>query len=99
VGHEVNNGNLLGLVSSYKGADGQDHAMADVWFAKAQPTAEAPPALSELLVADSGTLLGGAPAATAEATRTAAGHHGTMLLSRLPGISDEELLRQQQPLF
>jgi len=93
----VNNGNLLGLVSSYKGADGQDHAMADVWFAKAQPAAEAPPALSELLVADTGNLLGGAPAA--EATRTSVGHHGTVLMSRLPGISDDELLRQQQPLL
>jgi hypothetical protein len=97
VGHEVNNGNLLGLVSSYKGADGQDHAMADVWFAKAQPGTEAPPALSELLVADTGNLLGGAPAA--EATRTSVGHHGTVLMSRLPGISDDELLRQQQPLL
>jgi hypothetical protein len=30
----MDNGNLLGLVSSYKTADGKSHQMADVWFAK-----------------------------------------------------------------
>jgi hypothetical protein len=37
---EMNNGNLLGLVSGYKTADGQNHAMADVWFAKDQHAAD-----------------------------------------------------------
>ncbi|MEY4765469.1 MAG: hypothetical protein RI907_2142, partial [Pseudomonadota bacterium] len=40
-GTEIDNGNLLGLVSSYTTADGSDHAMADVWFAKSSATAEA----------------------------------------------------------
>jgi hypothetical protein len=30
----MDNGNLVGLVSSYKTADGSQHQMADVWFAK-----------------------------------------------------------------
>jgi hypothetical protein len=33
-GTTVDNGNLLGLVSSYKTADGSSHEMADVWFSK-----------------------------------------------------------------
>jgi hypothetical protein len=36
----MDHGNLLGLVSSYKTADGQSHEMADVWFSK-QPSAAA----------------------------------------------------------
>jgi hypothetical protein len=55
---EVNNGNLIGLTSSYTTADGATHSMADVWFATstdAIPTADvaaslptAPPALQLL---------------------------------------------------
>jgi len=43
-GHGVNNGNVIGLISSYKTADGQTHEMADVWLAKNQtgPTQTAP---------------------------------------------------------
>jgi hypothetical protein len=33
-GTALDNGNLLGLVSSYKTADGKSHDMADVWFSK-----------------------------------------------------------------
>jgi len=33
-GTEIDNGNLLGLVSSYKTSDGVSHDMADVWFSK-----------------------------------------------------------------
>jgi hypothetical protein len=32
---QVNNGNVLGLVSSYQTADGQTHQAADVWFGAA----------------------------------------------------------------
>jgi hypothetical protein len=35
-GTEMDNGNLLGLVSSYTTDDGKSHDMADVWFAKDQ---------------------------------------------------------------
>ncbi|RYF06079.1 MAG: hypothetical protein EOO40_09550, partial [Deltaproteobacteria bacterium] len=34
VGTRVDNGNLLGLVSSYTTTDGGTHDMAGVWFAK-----------------------------------------------------------------
>jgi len=57
LGNEVNNGNLLGLVSSYKGADGNSHAVADVWFTKAQ--AAEPPQLGDLLAGPSADLLAG----------------------------------------
>jgi ALTTAQ repeat-containing protein len=33
-GTEIDNGNLLGLVSGYKTSDGATHDMADVWFSK-----------------------------------------------------------------
>ena len=33
-GTQVDHGNVLGLTSSYTTVDGQQHDMADVWFAK-----------------------------------------------------------------
>jgi len=57
VGTEVDHGNLLGLVSSYTGADGTQHAMADVWFAKDSTVQAAAPRLDELLVAPAAELL------------------------------------------
>jgi hypothetical protein len=66
VGTEVDNGNLLGLVSSYTTADGSQHAMADVWFSK-----EAAPALNELLAAAPTEVLPGAPASAAPAAHQA----------------------------
>ena len=48
----TDHGNIVGLVSGYKTADGQSHEMADVWFGKA-PDGKAAPALhlDELLAA------------------------------------------------
>jgi hypothetical protein len=45
---EVNNGNLVGLTSSYSTADGATHGMADVWFATSNsPSVPAmPPAVN-----------------------------------------------------
>jgi len=67
-GTEVDNGNLVGLVSSYTKTDGSQHVMADVWFSKA---AEAAPEvkLSDLLVAPTADVLhgGASPAATTPA--------------------------------
>jgi len=71
----MDHGNLLGLVSSYKTADGQSHEMADVWFSKQdaaastahsdQPatasTTPLPVALHELLAAPGPELLKGIP--------------------------------------
>jgi hypothetical protein len=65
---EMNNGNYVGMVSSYTTADGQTREVADVWFAKDAPTAD------ELLAAAPAELLGGGSATggTAVATGTAA---------------------------
>ena len=55
----MDNGNLLGLVSHLHQADGTEHAVADVWFAKdgtVEP-AKAAPSLSEVLVAPAVDLL------------------------------------------
>jgi hypothetical protein len=38
-GTAVDNGNVLGLVSSYQTSDGANHAAADVWFAVQSPVA------------------------------------------------------------
>jgi len=74
-GTATNNGNLLGLTSSYTTADGATHAMADVWFAKdtSGVTAATPatPSLSDLLSAPSADVL---PGASADTGATAARH-------------------------
>ena len=75
VGTDIQNGNLIGLVSSYTKADGSQHAVADVWFAKdvAPERADkpAPATLGDLLAAPATELLptvGGAAAGRAAAT-------------------------------
>ena len=65
------NGNLIGLVSSYTKTDGSTHEVADVWFAKdVQPQTNAEPtkvSLADVLAPPSEALLGGAPADLAKA--------------------------------
>ncbi|MDH3460713.1 MAG: hypothetical protein OEM00_06975, partial [Burkholderiaceae bacterium] len=59
-GSAVDNGNLLGLVSSYTTTNGETHEMADVWFSKASGSAEATPpqlSLSDLLAGPSADVL------------------------------------------
>jgi hypothetical protein len=68
-GSEVDNGNLLGLTSSYTTADGATHDMADVWFAK---DVAAAPALNELLAGAPAEVL---PAALSTAAPAAAPAH------------------------
>jgi hypothetical protein len=67
----IDNGNLVGLVSSYTKTDGSTHQVADVWFAKdVQPqTAEetAKVSLHDVLAPPSDPLLGGAPVDLAKA--------------------------------
>jgi len=75
VGKEVDQGNLLGLTSSYTTADGAQHAMADVWFAKdvapATSAHEQPPVqLHELLAPPATEVL--PPAASTPASTPAA---------------------------
>jgi hypothetical protein len=59
----TDNGNLLGLTSSYTTTDGSQHAVADVWFAKDHAattgTTEAAPKLSDLLAAPTADLAAG----------------------------------------
>jgi hypothetical protein len=59
------NGNLIGLVSSYTTGDGAQHQMAVVWFAK---NATPAPQLSELLAAPAAPLLAAEPAAAPHVT-------------------------------
>lgn len=98
-GTELNNGNLLGMTSSYTSADGSQHEVADVWFAQ---QAAAAPELGELLAAPTSDMLGalGTPAGVASATAleaTASAMVPLGLTQRL--AADEELLRSQQPLI
>jgi hypothetical protein len=94
-GTELNNGNLLGMVSSYTSADGSEHAMADVWFAKQA----AQPALSteDLLAGPAPELPGGAGAAAAAPAPAIGpmGHTGLVGHS----TTDDDLLRQQNLLI
>jgi hypothetical protein len=84
----VDNGNAVGLVSSYTTADGQSHEMADVWFSR---EAEAAPALGDLLSAPSGELLGGDGGGGGGVSAAAIAPPRTGL--------DDELLRNGQPLL
>ena len=61
-GSQVDNGNLLGMVSSCKASDGSTHDVADMWFAKGRAGAAAPSA-AELLAGPAADLVGGAAAA------------------------------------
>jgi trimeric autotransporter adhesin len=65
-GSKTDQGNLLGLVGSYRTADGATHEMSDVWFAKQRDgTTGAAPPLAELVSSPSADLLGGAGGAGA----------------------------------
>ena len=78
-GTDMNNGNLIGLVSSFTKADGSQHVMADVWFAKdvapAGAAAEPPAALGDLLAAPDADLLSGAGANGATSGARGGGMH------------------------
>jgi hypothetical protein len=105
-GTAKDNGNLLGLVSSYSKADGSTHAMTDVWFAKDKASTEPPPKLHELLSGPQGDLLGSAapattPAVTAAVTPAATGHEPNATIGHvafhLRGLVDDE--NRQMPLI
>jgi hypothetical protein len=94
-GTELNNGNLLGMTSSYTGADGSQHAMADVWFAK-----QAAPELGDLLAAPAADVLGSLGTPGPVVATVAAGGATAMVpigLSQRLG-ADDDLLRSQPPL-
>jgi hypothetical protein len=71
-GSTVDNGNVLGLVSSYTTADGARHDMADVWLAK---QAAVPP-VGDLLSAPPKDLLPAGPAPAEHAVQAAPAVHG-----------------------
>jgi hypothetical protein len=94
-GDHVDHGNVIGLLASYTTADGRDHQMADVWFAREASAAEAanPPALDEVLLAPSDLGLGtsrdaAVPPPPLEAV-VSGGHHRFI---------DEDLVRHHGPL-
>uniref|UniRef100_UPI0037BEF987 hypothetical protein n=1 Tax=Ideonella sp. TaxID=1929293 RepID=UPI0037BEF987 len=87
-GTEVDNGNLLGLVSDYTTADGATHAMADVWFAKGEAPA---PALGELLAAPAEGLL----QETSQAATVAQAAPAAVMAPNLASLLDDEALRRQ----
>jgi hypothetical protein len=87
-GSASDNGNLLGLVGSYKSTDGATHDMADVWFAKdTGAQAAASESLGDLLAPPQGSLLP-ADHATASTTSTTTAHATVLPVQKL---GDEEL--------
>ena len=92
-GSVVDNGNLLGLVSTYTKADGSRHAMADVWFAKDEEKNVERPDLKDLLAAPSADLLAGSPAAPAAAQARLEQEPTAMLINRRL-VQDDEQYRQ-----
>jgi hypothetical protein len=102
-GTAADNGNILGLTSSYTTADGTSHQMADVWFTKdvtPATTAEtATPGLHELLAAPATDLL---PGHAAEAATTVAAGHAPVdhaheaAAHALHGLTNNRLLDDEQ---
>jgi hypothetical protein len=91
-GTEVDNGNLLGLVSSYTSTDGAQHAMADVWFAKDVTPAAATVSLSDVLAAPTADLMPGlTSAAVTPVTSTQASIGGVATGSLLDDDSNKPL--------
>jgi hypothetical protein len=88
--HELNNGNVVGLLSSYTTADGVVHQIGDVWFAKNKDgTPASDVKLGDLLAQPEAPLLGGhaagaTPAAQPSTTTPELLHH------RLKPISDDD---------
>ena len=99
--HTVSNGNLVGMASSYTSADGSQHAVADVWFAKQTPAAAPAPALGELLAGPAHDVLGdGGDAAHNRVTHGAAAAAAPGVMSAAArNAADDELLRHQQNIL
>jgi hypothetical protein len=91
----VNNGNFVGMVSSFTKADGTQGQAADVWFAKDQPAHT--PSAADLLAAPQGELLG---SGGAHAAPVASGtmHISPVVAAQLRGILDDDP-RHQTPLI
>mgnify|MGYP000656195175 CR=1 FL=1 len=89
---DTNNGNLLGLISGYKTADGHTHVMADVWFAKDQSSTSS--ATATLTTPSSSTdptlhaASNDAAAGTAGTAGTAAGDPNLHQATAAPGTAD-----------
>jgi hypothetical protein len=90
VGTDIQNGNLIGLVSSYTKDDGSQHAVADVWFAKdvapEQADKSAPATLGDLLAAPATELL---PAGSGMAAGGAAATQAGLTLAQRQMMDDE----------
>jgi hypothetical protein len=92
LGTATDNGNLLGMTSTFIREDGSQHQMADVWFAKDR---EAAPKLQDLLTdAPSQTLPGAEQAATSPSATAAPG-----AVASLARRLDDDLLRGDSPLI
>jgi hypothetical protein len=94
-GTELNNGNLLGLTSSYTSADGSEHDMADVWFAKQAGA----PALGDLLAAPTADMLAGTGFTAAPASVATAPSTSGLGVAMVRPAGEDELLRAQPPLI
>ncbi|MDZ7814228.1 MAG: hypothetical protein U5L74_14500 [Ideonella sp.] len=77
-GTEVQNGNLLGLLSDYTTADGQRHDLVDVWFAVAPEAAPAALEGADLLQSPSALEQATAAEATELGQRASTGHLALM---------------------
>jgi hypothetical protein len=82
----VDNGNLIGLVSSYTTADGAQHEMADVWFAR--EAAPAAPNLNELLAGPAAEVLPASLAVAAAPAPTAVHEHAAVPHTPPRGFGD-----------
>jgi hypothetical protein len=95
---EVNNGNYVGLLSSYTTADGVVHQLGDVWFAKDKDGMPATDVqLGDLLAQPEAALLGGSAAGTPVPSAPGAGTPDLVQLRLKPLDEDEN--NRQMPLI
>jgi len=99
------NGNLLGMVSSYTKSDGTSHAMADVYFTKDMSTTSTAtpattPKLGDLLAAPQAELLhGSADSSLAQKTLPASSSQETLHAAFMPHRLLDDEQHRQAPLL
>ena len=104
--HTADNGNTIGLTSSYTTTSGATHEMADVWLTKSDSSASTTaattttagsgsttPHLSELLAAPATDLLPGHVENAAASTSTGGGHATT---AQTHAMLDHKLLEEEE---
>jgi predicted secreted protein len=96
---DIDNGNLIGLVSSYTTTNGDQRAMADVWFATDGPAVEVPALVPEVdIVAEPVELILPPTALVAESGESLADGLATAAVAHTSVLASAPLMTVAEPL-